>query len=280
MIVNKYDHFFESVKSFVLETHLAHPEDLQGLPQDQVLLIEKRYGISLPSALRSYLSYFGKQFKMLGYGYELNFTQKMIDYVMKEAEEEEHEVLLRIIDQPSIENVVDHKQYQVSEVLDLSKILLTSFIDHNGIFDFIECKDENPMVQHFEKLYDEKKGGLHGYGYHPGEWSFIGLFRHLLFESISWKFFDRRIMEENKEGLEKYDRMSIDKLEWSKYYLDKDVKDKWYNIKDEQRRNFYKIKQEFSKKMDVQTIETSIIMTVDEFEWAFLEHLRILGVNI
>ncbi|MES2520369.1 MAG: hypothetical protein V4585_19780 [Bacteroidota bacterium] len=39
------------------------------------------------------------------------------------------------------------------------------------------------------------------------------------------------------------------------------------------RHNFY-------KQTDAQAQETGIIMTIDEFEWAFIEHLRGLGVDI
>ena len=275
MMENNYDRFFESVKDFVLATRLSYPEDLQGLAQDQIRSIEKRYGVSLPTAIWSYLSYFGKKGKIINT--DLDFTQKMIDNVMKEIEEKE--LLYSISDQISIENKLEHKFYQVSEVLDLSTILFIQLLEHVDLFFFIECKNENPMVQHFEKLYDERKGGFCGYCYHPGEWSFIGLFRYWLFEGISTKFFSRDMMRD-KESIALYDRISLDKIEWSKYYLDKNIKDKWYNIKDEQRRSFYKIKQEFSKKMDVQAIETGVVMTIDEFEWAFIEHLRGLEVDI
>lgn len=273
---NKYDRFFESVKSYVLETSLAYPENLESLYQDQICLIEKRYGVSLPTALWSYLRYFGKKFKISRYGDHLDFTQKMIEYVMTEAHEEEHDVLLRIIDQTSIENEVDHKHYPVSEVLDLSKVLLTQFIDHNGTFVFMECTDENPIIQYFTKQYNYSNNKMY-YSYHPGEWSFIGLFRHLLFEGISTKFFSRDIIHD-KESIALYDIINLDKIKWSKCYLEKKI---WYqDIKDSSGRYFYQIKQEFSKKIDAQAQETGIVMTIDEFEWAFIEHLRGLGVDI
>lgn len=273
---NKYDRFFESVKSYVLETGLAYPEDLEGLSQDQIRLIEKCYGIPLPLALWSYLRFFGKKCDIINTDYYLDFSQKMIDYVMKEAQEEEHDVLLRIIDQTSIENEVDHIHYPVSEVLDLSKVLLTQFIAHNDFFVFIECTDENPLIQYFTKQYNYSNNKMY-YSYHPGEWSFIGLFRHLLFEGISTKFFNRNIMQD-KERINLYDRINLDKIGWSKCYLEKKI---WYqDIKDSSGRYFYQIKQEFSKKIDVQAQETGIVMTIDEFEWAFIEHLRGLGVDI
>lgn len=277
MIVNKYDHFFKSVKNFVLETNLAYSEDLEGLPKDQIRLIEKRYGVSLPLAFRSYLSYFGKKCKIINTDYYLDFSQKMIDNVMQEVEE--WELLYRVSEQTTIENRLDHKNYPVGQVLDLSTILFTQLLEHLDIFIFIECKDENPMVQHFEKLYDERKGGFRGYGYHSGELSFVGTFRYLLFVGISTKFFSRDIMND-KERIALYDRINLDNVAWSKYYVDSKARKMWYDIKDEQRRSFYKIKIEFIKEIDAQEIEKGVVMTVDEFEWAFLEHLRGLGVDI
>jgi hypothetical protein len=277
MVENKYDRFFESVKSFVLETHLAFPEDIEGLSQDQIRLIEKRYGVSLPLAFGSYLRYFGKKSKIINTDYYLDFSQKMIDKVMQEIEE--WEVLYRVSEQKTIENRLDHKNYPMGEVLDLSTILFTQLLEHLDTFIFIECKDENPMVQHFEKLYDERKGGFRGYGYHPGELSFVGTFRYLLFIGISTKFFSRDIMND-KERIALYDRINLDNVAWSKYYVDNKARKMWYDIKDEQRRSFYKIKQEFIKEIDDQEIQTGIVMTIDEFEWAFIEHLRGLGVDI
>jgi hypothetical protein len=281
---NRYDRFFESVKCFVLETHLAHSEDLEGLSQDQIRLIEKRYGVSLPLAFWSYLKYFGKKSKIINTDCYLDFSQKMIDNVMQQIEE--WELLYSVSEQTTIENRLDHKNYPMEEVLDLSTILFTQLLEHVDIFIFIECKDNNPMVQHFEKLYDERKGGFRGYGYHPGKLSFVGTFRYFLFLGISTKFFRRGLVDKDsismsdKDWMTLHDRINLDYVGWSKYYLDKDTKHIWYNIKDEQQRNFYQIKQEFIKKMDDQEIQTGIVMTIDEFEWAFLEHLRGLGIDI
>ena len=276
---NKYDRFFESVKSFVLETGLSYPKDLEGLPQDQIRLIGKRYGVSLPLTLWSYLSHFGKKCKIINTDYYLDFSQKMIDNVMQDIEE--CELFYRVSEQPDIKNILDHKNYSVGEVLDLNTIIFTQLLEHLDIFIFIECKDENPMVQHFKKLYDERTGGFCGYGYHPGELSFVGTFRYLLFVGIYSKLYGRDFYLSTFTPpdyyLEKFDRINIDNVEWIKYYQKHREKPYFEQMGSKEK---IKTRMDFCRLADRQAEETGIVMTINEFEWAFLEYLRGLGVDI
>ena len=71
---NKYDRFFESVKDFVLKTHLAYPEDLIGLKDWKIQTLAKEHNVSFPESLYSYYTFFGS----LGSVLALNIDTFMI----------------------------------------------------------------------------------------------------------------------------------------------------------------------------------------------------------
>lgn len=193
--------------------------------------------------------------------------RKMYSMVLKGVVEREYKV---------------DEQIDLSELMNLDKVLIIGYIDYNGIYFIIECVAENPVLHliRWECEFDENNIDTYYYEYQPMNWSFIGFFRQTLFEAISLKSYDRDIVGTHEHELEAYDRIEIDKIEWVKYYFEHLKKYNRYKVGNGDGQEFYKIKQEFSKKMDDQAEETGIIMTINEFEWAFLEHLRSLGVDI
>ena len=276
---NKYDRFFESVKGFVLKTHLAYPEDLIGLKDWKVQTLSEKYNVSFPESLYSYYTFFGEKVKIIGTDDQLNLTEKKLNSFKEDAiEKNVYNGIKGVVER---EYKID-EQIVLSELIDLDKVLIIGHIDYNGIYSIIECVAENPVL-HLIRWYcefDENNIDTYYYKYQPMNWSFIGFFRQCLFEAISLKFYDRDIVGIHEHELEVYDRIKFDKVEWVKYYFEHRKKYNKYNVGNGDGQEFYEIKQEFSKKMDDQAEETGIVMTVDEFEWAFLDYLRGLGVDI
>ena len=82
----------------------------------------------------------------------------------------------------------------------------------------------------------------------------------------------------NHYDSELYKRVNIEELSWAKCYVEHRKKYSDFNVGDG--RDYIEMRNEFSLEMDILSEETGIAMTIDEFEWAFIEHLRGLGVDI
>ena len=82
---NKSDRFFESVKDFVLKTHLAYPEDLIGLKDWKIQTLAKEHNVSFPESLYSYYTFFGEKVKIIRTDDKLNLTEKKLHSFREDA---------------------------------------------------------------------------------------------------------------------------------------------------------------------------------------------------
>jgi hypothetical protein len=113
--------------------------------------------------------------------------------------------------------------------------------------------------------------------YYPGEHSFIGNIMYSTYWMVDWILRTERKNIKYTHELHEYDRINVNGLEWAKYHKKYQEKPFSEQINTSQKT---KIRTEFCRLADIQAEETGIVMTIDEFEWAFIEHLRGLGVDI
>lgn len=286
MTDNKYNGFYESVKRFILNTKLADENNLQGLSVNKINDLERHYGLTFPLALKTFMLFFGETFKVKKTDGVLMFTQKEIINAMSFAKK--NNIIEYISDKRGVQDsewkegkkVIHH----LDERFDMNKLLFIGDHDRWQLHPFIDCREENPIIHFLNSIYkedtivDEFDFRYSNFKY---KMTFVSFIRERLFLAIRSLFYltessytddDFTLVE--KQEIEKYLQTA---LLWSPYYAEHFKK---YTIAFQRGFDIQSIRHIFYKQTDVKAQETGIVMTIDEFEWAFIEHLRGLGIDI
>ncbi len=280
-MTNKYNRFFESVKDFVLKTNLSYLEDIKGLSEVAIDKLERKFKVTFPKALRSYYAYMGEECKIIRTDDYLNYTEPKLLRTKIGAERynlyEGIKGKIEIYQDPR--DTKPKKFISLSDKMDVDAIMFLDYIAHHSMFVFITCEQENPWL---DVLYAENVGGddidEYKYKYSSRYYSLIGDTRDQLFNALSIKFFKHDSFSSDEEGLKIFNRININELSWFQCYVEH--RKKYHNFKVGNGRDYRIMRYEFSLEMDILSEETGIVMTIDEFEWAFIEHLRGLGMDI
>jgi hypothetical protein len=265
---NQYNRFFESYKVFLLKTGFSEEKDLEGCSEVTINKLERKYDITIPLALRTYLSFFGNNFYTSRRDFRLDFRVKDIERANTIAK-----------DIALLDVLVTNRN--VRNDVDLDNILFVGHDSDRDIMYFFECSEPNPLIKstiYDYKYIDEERVFANGLiTYHSGDLSFIGSIMYLIYWMVNWKLRTERKEVTNSQRLREYDRLNLDAFEWIKYHQKHQQKPYHERMSTDIQ---VKARIDFCRIADVKAKETGIVMTIDEFEWAFIEHLRGLGVDI
>ncbi len=271
MIENKYDRFFESVKQFVINTRLSFEDEIAGVSEATIRQFEEEFNIQFPSSLFAFLRVLGKRIKVRRTDDLLCFTLNDINEATSVAQKENYkEIIIRGIGFLNYETDNDLIFY-FNKLIDINKVIFITQYHRWLSIGFIDSRYENPIIYHInEKKY-----------YSTDNLNFTNFIRDVLFNAIKPAFdvkslSDEKINEEtdsSKQLLIEIKNLIIINLSWAKPYINHDIFYRPQYKYRKRRLEFYEI---INKKEE----ETGIVMTIDEFEWAFIEHLRGLGVDI
>ncbi|MFK7031185.1 hypothetical protein [Flavobacterium oreochromis] len=269
----KYIPFYESVKQFVLDTKLTLVDEVEGLDETVIHQFEKEHQIEFPAALYAFLILFGTKIRVRKTEDYFDMTINDIKEAMSVGINENYkEIIIRekgFLDY----DTGDDDFFYFKDIIDVNKLIFITQYHRWFSLGFIDSRSENPIIYHInEKEYYSTRGGV--------SFTFTSFIRDVLFLAINWRFDIESITDENieksseseKESLIVIKNLIIDKLPWANFYVEN--VDIFYSSKCNYRKhrlNFYKIIEEQEK-------QTGYIMTVDEFEWAFIDYLKEQGV--
>lgn len=272
MVENKYDRFFESVKEFVKNTELSFENEIGGASETIINKFEQEFNIKFPSSLYAFLILFGEKIKIRKTDDIFNISLSDIRNATLTAQKENYKQIL--FREKGFEdyngNTSDNKAY-FYKTMDVNNVIFISQNDRWANIGFIDSSIENPIINY---LYDKEYYSTEGM-------SFTNFIRNHLFEAIKYTFNTNSLNNEklskvtdgSKQWLIEVKKIKIGTLSWVQPYINNDI---FYRPEYEYRKRRLEFYEITNKKEE----ETGIIMTIDEFEWAFIEHLRGLGVDI
>lgn len=266
-MIEKYIKFYKSVKQFLFDCNLSLDDTIEGENIDAISQFEKEYKIKFPVSIYAYLLYFGKKINLRNVETEKFFTLKNVKHAMDTAENGNYKSILQRKDGLQDYYGDDGDIKLIYEIVDIEKVIFINQQDFRDGIGFIDCSDENPHIYYlFQKEY-----------YLGENKTFSNYIRETLFQMIHSRFYSDAISTENYTEsmiymLNETKKINLDKIDWAKVYtkckVENILSDTFYR---NQRLNFYKIIEEREK-------QTGYIMTVDEFEWAFIDYLKEQGV--
>jgi hypothetical protein len=299
---NKYDRFFESVKELALKTHLSYPEDIKGLSESGIRQLEKEFKVRFSESLCSYYSFMGERINIICTDGEMDLTAKSLKYNntyiqdcnfyewLKSPEDYYEDCLEKYSDFISISDLMTITINTLPDFVNINteQVLVIRDYRHRDIVWAIDCSEENPIIHGFkpyrewsnEYTQDCEKNGYkewHNVKYKLSSHSIIGDFRHLLFLALRFK-----IMGYDMSNDSRYMQVTIEDISWAKCYSEyvtKNSKRDFFDI-EVGGKHYLQARYSFYKQADTQAVETGIVMTIDEFEWAFIEYLRSFRIDI
>ncbi len=262
----KYKNFYESVKRFVLDTKLSFEDEIMGETPYEIEKFEKDYQVKLPSSIYNYLLLFGKQNRVRKTELEQFFTLSTMKKATEIAIKGNYKEILNTKEGLQDYNGDDGDIKLVHQLIDLNKLVFINQSDFRDGIGFVDYAYENPNIHYlFQKEY-----------YWSENKSITNYFRDLMFLAIQTRFYSDSEDTTNYTSsmLQSWDetqKLSLYKLSWAKLYVDN--KDFFYRTQNHYRKH----RLDFYEFINKQEEKTGYIMTIDEFEWAFIDYLRKQG---
>lgn len=244
---------------FLLKTGLVIPSEIAGATIEEIEQFEQEFQIKFPLSIKAYLLYFGKRFKMQsgwnGQKYTLDDFREAIEL----ARNEDFFSTMSIFNG----NIKDYLYFRID--------------DRNSDYIFFcDTLSENPAVYLQWNIMDRELY-VECYGKDKKReiskrCCFTSLMREDAVQSISYEILTLRGLYEEEAH--------IQDVPWAMYHhqlLNKkrDDNQDYISIGDfyQMRRDFYPIIEAIEEKEDR-------ILTIDEFEWAYIEHLKEKGYTV
>lgn len=136
--MTKYDTFFESIKSFAVDTKICNLEEFIGANENEILKLEDEIDFKFKLGMRTYLKHFGHKIGIQHFGL-IKFTIKNI--LQAEEIAKRHGIKAKIIKG----NLVDTWNEEVV-TNNLKQICFVNYFEENHYFTFIDENDENPIL--------------------------------------------------------------------------------------------------------------------------------------
>lgn len=225
--MTKYDVFFESIKSFVIDTGIAVASEFIGADENEVMNLENQIDFNFGLGMRTYLKHFGHKIGIRNF----DLTKFTIDNILK-AEEiaKKYDIKEKVING----NVVDGWHEKLVRD-NLEQVCFVNYYASNHYFTFINLNHDNPILYGWD-------GGKESYRH---EISITSCLRNQIFIGLKYICDVRRERQEKEltdGGLEFYNRtkgITIEGQNWldifrenyignnlfvmSKYKFDKEI---------------------------------------------------------
>jgi hypothetical protein len=281
---NRYLRFFESVKQLLLQTEVCSQEDFLGVGNHVIEQLEKKYGLTLPLSLKAFLLLFGKKINIPFTDGFLEYTVSKIEKATQMAENENIVALLKRTEGVRDWINLEEKMIQLYSSINIDNILFLHEREMGGEFVFIDCLEENPSVHFLKKEYVEKVDDpdYYEFAYGKQEVCLINYFRIRLFLCMELRFvfpqhYEHRILENSIPiPNEEVTLIKAENIDWIVCHAIHRTKYPAY----QDGYSYYSERDKFYKRIEDKEKQGGEIMTINEFEWAFIEHLRGLGMDI
>ena len=136
--MTKYDKFFESIKSFAIDTKISKLEEFIGANENEILKLENEINFKFNLGIRIYLKHFGHKIGIQHF----DLTRITLKNILQ-AEEiaKRHEIREKIIKGKLVDGWNEETLKN-----NLEKICFVNFFETNYYFTFINQDDENPIL--------------------------------------------------------------------------------------------------------------------------------------
>jgi hypothetical protein len=265
---NKYDVFFEGMINFIQKTGLSDEYENIGANYSEISSFENEYKIKFPLVFKSYLKYFGKKthIRMTDSVFEMT-----IPNIAKTIDESNKNRVIEIIDKKNFkvnydDNYPEENEGEytppIKDLIDISNITIFYWDQLRSEFNFFDSSKENPEVFFFVE-YSHIISKFY---------TFTTDVRGILFLAISLnantEFQNIYCKARRDNGRPSPPPVDCSGIEWLKdyIYLAKNFPKKFAEI-DHFREEYYAINSEMEKR-------ENRILTIDEFEYSFLNYLR------
>ncbi|MEA5259839.1 hypothetical protein VB264_18725 [Arcicella aquatica] len=290
-MVNYLD-FYKSAKEYLIKIKSASEQDFKSVEESDILEIENLIGKKISSLLRCFLNIFGKTTKRIPDGLPINLD-KIKDAYYKSSEKlsilesTDFKVYTdgkKIVDGKVVEidDTIEGAHLEVVNLLELLDIEDFLFLSINENTTFINSKEEDPIIHYFIGTSALTSSML------PLSAHFRAMLFNEILPKLGWNpniYKDKNGNLKNdlspyyKELFRKISSIDISNLQWASIY-DKIFMEGWpydsqfpIHIFQERRREFYHINSIVEK-------QNGYILTIDEFEWKFIDFLKQQGYNL
>lgn len=264
----KFARFYESVKRFILDTELSRPEEVVGSDIQTIEKLEAELSIKLPDFLFSFFEYFGEEIIVERTDHLLHLTIK--DFKKAFFEAKNKNIIERLRDKKGLLDYYENDLvWYMSDMFNLNNILVIISDAFRDKYGFVDTTNENPVLGYiYQNDYFESE-----------EKTFSNFIRHVLFNVIKYSFEEidysiyndlnnyihRRYIGRQKAAL----ALKSKKVIWADYYFNLA---KGFSFYDD--RKFIDLRNEFYIIISKKEMEMDKILTIDEFELAFIEFLK------
>lgn len=285
-MINYLD-FYKSAKEYLIKIGKVSEQDFEPVEEFDIVEVENLIGKKMPISLRSFQFFFGKTTKQIPEGLAINLSSLKDAYFKSKNKlsileskgfnvhtDGKKKINGKVV---QIDDTVYGVNLEVVNMLELLNIDDFFFLSIKENTTFISSKEDDPIIHFFigTSTLTSSMNCLSTY------------LRVLLFNQILPKLGWNPNNYKDKNGRLKKDLSSFDReyfwkvssidisnLEWALIY-EKIFREGWEyeNLFKEIRREFYQVNEMNEK-------QNGYVLTVDEFEWKFIEFLKSYGFNI
>jgi len=214
--MTKYDMFFESIKSFTIDTKISKSEDFIGANENEILKLEEEIDFKFGLGMKSYLKHFGHKIGVRNFDLT-RFTIKNI--LQAEEQAKKHKIKDKII-KGNLVDGWDEKPITNS----LGKICFVNYFETNYYFTFIDESDENPILFGWDRDKESYKHRM----------SITSNLRKQIFTGLKYICDTRREKQEKELANYRFDfynrtkEINIEGLKWLEIFKEKHIGNNLY----------------------------------------------------
>ena len=280
MIFPKYDSFFNSIREFLVKTNLYSELDFIDVNDYDILFLENLIHIKFPEALVAFLKHFGKNDKILRPNLAMSLTDILNAFGKSSAIKEYLQKQNFVVNTDGIK-IVNGKV----ELIKVTNGVYEEVINLNNLFDIneaiflhvgfttevIDSRIENPIIHSF----------LSDWTFTSSQLRLTDFIRNILFNEIElnlkgrdYSSYSNDINSYYFELNKKINAIDISCLDWANTYRRIFLN----NIMPVHEFRMYRNEFYFINEFD--EIKKSLILSIDDFESAFIKYLQSKGFDI
>lgn len=282
MIFPKYDSFFNSIREFLVKTNLYSELDFIDVNDYDILFLENLIHVKFPEALVAFLKHFGKNDKILRPNLAMSLTDILNAFGKSSAIKEYLQKQNFVVNTDGIKIVngkvelikVTNGVYEDEEVINLNNLFDINeaiFLHVGFTTEVIDSRIENPIIHSF----------LSDWTFTSSQLRLTDFIRNILFNEIElnlkgrdYSSYSNDINSYYFELNKKINAIDISCLDWANTYRRIFLN----NIMPVHEFRMYRNEFYFINEFD--EIKKSLILSIDDFESAFIKYLQSKGFDI
>lgn len=293
-IVN-YESFYQSARDFLVLTKIASNEDFLEVKESEIYEVEEFIGRKFPKSLFFFQKIFGKTEKKIPTGFPINLNKIKNSFLKSkailESLRESNYIVgtdgFKIVNREIVFLDMIDEKYSEPEIADLKELFDVKdmlFLDVDFHTDFIDSSSDDSQIHHFIN------NSINGFttGLMPlSTYVRANLFSEII-PKLGWnknQYIDiignpeKDPSKYYENQYEKIEALDISKLEWVDKY-DFIYKEGGSHNSSFPINVFRKYRNQFYKLNHVEEQKNGYVLTVNEFEWKFIDYLKKKGYQL